>query len=111
MAGRLTPLGRLIKWVVVPGALACVGYFGIAPPLSASLPGLVEKVQPPMPAVTGTSAEEKPAPSVDISVDQPPPKRRSKTHHRRAASDKVPTSPSEETPADGEEQGEEIATA
>ncbi|MEZ0326413.1 MAG: hypothetical protein ACAH95_10945 [Fimbriimonas sp.] len=54
MQGRLTPLGVFIKWVLIPVALAAIGYFVIGPNIGK---GVFERLK----------AEPK-GPSVDVSV-------------------------------------------
>jgi hypothetical protein len=111
MAGRLTPLGFVLKWIVVPVSLGAIGYFLVGPRVEipkdiedkvrkvAGNPGTLEADNP-----EETQAEEdKPektfsAPEVDVTVtalnNRPKPKR--KKRRRRTTTVQAP---SQEQPA------------
>ncbi len=65
MQGRLTPLGQIIKWVLIPLAIAAVGYFFIGPSIGKGIFDRLPK------NILGPSTEtEKPkGPSVDLKVN------------------------------------------
>ncbi len=70
MQGRLTPLGVFLKWILIPGALAAVGYFVLGPRIGK---GIFERVKLPSNVRSMLNpADEKEAkpkqPSVEVSV-------------------------------------------
>lgn len=84
MAGRLTPLGVFLKWIVVPASLGAIGYFLVGPRVDSDV---AKKLQKKVGEVTGqksstddpesSSEEDKPeeqptskyaAPEVDVTV-------------------------------------------
>lgn len=106
MAGRLSPLGIVTKWLLVPGILAVVGYFIIGPRIGDKvLPGGLKKQLEPV-ATTGTQTASvtEPvktftAPEVDVSVT-PAANTQPKKKKRRRKKKKPPvTVTAPETPA------------
>lgn len=59
-----------IKWVAVPIAVGCAGYFGVAPLLTPSF------TNPAIPAPEVPQAASPAGPSVDVAVKSPKPERR-----------------------------------
>ena len=80
MADKLTPIGVLTKWVVVPVAVGLVGYYVIGPRIGGSVSkkagassdaGPVN-VDPPSPAGTPVKKPVDEGPSVEVSVQKAP---------------------------------------
>ncbi|HJP82812.1 MAG TPA: hypothetical protein VJ835_04830 [Fimbriimonadaceae bacterium] len=116
MAGRLSPLGITLKWLVVPIALAAVGYFLVGPRVENNVPeeykqkaAQVMRGESSQPEKSENEADATPAsnqskfaePQVDVTVTalgtrQDPPKRKK----RRRRKPKVETpAPTETAPA------------
>ncbi|MBC8066175.1 MAG: hypothetical protein H7Y17_15190 [Chlorobia bacterium] len=79
MASRLSPLGIVVKWIVVPISLAAIGYFLVGPRVESKVPqGVKDKVREvangqEAPAEEPNAEEDKPArqftePEVDVTV-------------------------------------------
>ena len=68
-AGRaLTPLGVILKWILIPATFAAIGFFLIGAKIGNVLPGFGGSAQPS--AVAGKSAPSYVAPDVDVKSDQ-----------------------------------------
>lgn len=68
MAGRLTPLGVFLKWIVVPASLGAIGYFLVGPRVDTDV---AKKIQKKVGEVTGqkpTTADPEPS---DEPEEQP----------------------------------------
>ena len=102
MATRLSPLGQIVKWLVVPALLAATGYYFVGPRVTDKLPPEIkERVQAatagngrlststsPESATNGdplTSGKPFAAPEVDVTVSQlgNPEKPKKKKRRRR----------------------------
>ena len=46
MAGRLTPLGLFVKWVLIPLLIACLGYFLLGPSIGSRMAHPLESTEP-----------------------------------------------------------------
>lgn len=110
MAGRLTPLGVFLKWVVVPISLGAVGYFLVGPRVDSKVAkeitdkvnevtGNVPKTDEPE---EGEESDEQPTskfapPEVDVTVTalntRPTTTRRQR--RRRATPTPTPSAPAE----------------
>lgn len=72
MAGRLSPVGLFTKWVVVPLALAAVGYFIIGPSFGGSASkekAAASDLGPPNADPPVDTAKPKSGPAVDATSD------------------------------------------
>jgi hypothetical protein len=58
MEGRLTPLGLILKWVVVPVAIALIGYLLIGPNLGKDV----------LKRLPGMGSNKPAGPSVEVDV-------------------------------------------
>lgn len=124
MAGRLTPLGVFLKWIVVPASLGAIGYFLVGPRVDSDV---AKKIQKKVGEVTGQkpattdpesgsgegASDEQPsskfaAPEVDVTVTALNTRPTTTTRKKRKKRRKPPTestAPSEPSvappPSDG----------
>lgn len=122
MASRLSPLGIVVKWIVVPISLGAIGYFLVGPRVESKVPqGVKDKVRE---VANGQEfAEDKPnadedkptrqfaEPEVDVTVtalntreDRPKKKRRKRRKPpAETTAPSAPVEPAGPPPSDGGE--------
>lgn len=127
MAGRLTPLGVFLKWVVVPVSLGAAGYFLVGPrvdgkmakeitdkmnEVTGNVPTTDESGEPP----EGAEPDEQPTsrftpPEVDVTVTalNTRPTNTRRQRRRRAAPVSQPAAPAEPVVAPPPSSGGEPA--
>jgi len=119
MASRLTPLGIILKWIVVPASLGAIGYFLVGPRVESQVPKeLKEKALEvvnsgkPTTTVSNSPAQEveKPTrsfaePEVDVSVtainNRPKKTKRKRRRRKPPTESTAPSAPPAETPSGG----------
>lgn len=91
-ARKLTPVGQIAKWIVLPAALAAAGYFLLGPRVGTVLPGTTaRKTQAPLPSPEVEVEQQRTIDPPEVSVDSAPisqvqsSERRSRRKKRRNA--------------------------
>jgi hypothetical protein len=98
----LTPLGHILKWLLVPGALAVAGYYLLGPRMDRLMPGAQPGVNLPAATAPEVKVKEPPVPEVEVTAkpsgrgrpvsfgDEPP---RERPRKRRERQNPVPIQP------------------
>jgi hypothetical protein len=119
MASRLTPLGILLKWIVVPASLGAIGYFLVGPRVDSQVPKeikdrMLEVSRNTEPQTTASNDKpeevDKPLhnfaePEVDVSVtalnSKPKKQKRKRRRRKPPTATTTPSAPIPDAPSGG----------